>query len=233
MTSIEVSPLTKPRSVFEKILLSKMFWLFFCSFFFFYPLIRSINRELPPELPKMFQLPTYNLVDENGMSFGSENLKGKIYITNFHFTSCPTICVELMKNMQVIQKRVRGVGTNINLVSITVDPEYDNSKILFKKARELHANAHIWKFLTGDSSEIENLLMHGFKVAMGKPETYESVYDIAHSGKLVLVDDQGWIRGYYSTDKDSVNRLMIDVGLLINRTKLNFKKNNDDIPENV
>lgn len=201
----------------SKLLRSKLFWALFCLFFFSYPLLRSINRTLPPDLPVMSALPEYELVDENGASFGSKDLKGKFYLANFHFTSCPTICVKLMETTQKIQKRMKSMGQKVAIVSFTVDPENDQPKVLFKKARELNANPYVWKFLTGTKKQLSNLLIKGFKVPMGeKPENVD-LYDIAHTGKIVLVDYKGDIRGYYSSDQNGVNKLMIDIGLIVNR----------------
>jgi protein SCO1/2 len=212
----------------EKLVLNKYFWIFFTLFMFSYPILRSMNRELPKSLPVMSKVPEFNLQDENGKPFGSKDLHGKVYIANFHFTSCPTVCPKLMTELQKIQKRVRGVGQKIALVSYTVDPENDTSKVLFKHARDLRANPHVWKFLTGDKGSLESLLVSGFKVPMGdKEQTDANMYDIAHTQKLVLVDQAGNIRGYYSIDRVSIDQLMIDVGLLINRENLNFKKSKE------
>ncbi|MBL7665606.1 MAG: SCO family protein [Bacteriovoracaceae bacterium] len=208
----------------EKIVLNKWFWSCFCLFFFAYPIYRSLNRELPAELPVMSAVPTFQMQDENGKSFGSADLKGKVYIANFHFTNCPSVCPELMKTLQKIQNRLRGVGQAVAIVSFTVDPEHDTSKVLFAKARDLNANPFVWKFLTAPKKEMEALLLNGFKVPMGEMEKQDvNMYDIAHTVKLVLVDIQGNIRGYYDTDRVNVDKLMIDIGLLINRDKLNYK----------
>jgi protein SCO1/2 len=202
----------------QKLVTSKLFWLCFCVFFFAYPLLRSINRELPPELPILSVLKDYKFTDENGKSFGSLDLEGKAYLASFHFTSCPTICVEQMKILQRVSKRVKGVKSKFRLVSYTVNPEVDTPKVLFKKARELRADPFLWKFLTASKSETKELLIKGFKVPLGDKEIIEpNVYDIAHTGKLVLVDQVGQVRAYYSTDKASIDKLMIDLGLLINR----------------
>lgn len=213
------------RNKIEKLFLNKWFWLFFCLFFFSYPILRSMNRTLPPELPKYFKVPNFKFEDENGAAFGSDDLRGKLYIANFHFTSCPTTCPKLMGTMQKIQKRVKGLGQGIALVSITVDPEYDTAKVLFKTAREYDANPYVWKFLRSDLETTKTLLTDGFKVPVGDRESLsENIYDIVHSGKLVLVDNEGFVRGYYESDKVSIDKLMIDVGLIVNRAKLNFKK---------
>jgi protein SCO1/2 len=208
----------------ERLVMNKLFWLVFCMFFFAYPVVRSMFRELPPEQAVLFQLPEYNLTDENGKPFGSNDLKGKIYIASFHFTSCPTICPKLMKTLQKVQKRIKGVGQAGAIVSYTVDPQTDTPEVLFKKAREVKANPYVWKFLTGTKEDLKKLLIDGFKVPMGEQEAYETnLYDIAHTGKLVLVDAEGKVRGYYSTDRVDIDKLMIDMGLLINKRNFKFK----------
>jgi protein SCO1/2 len=202
----------------QKLVMSKSFWLIFCSFFFVYPVYRSINRVLPPDLPVIFTLPEFKLIDENGKFFGSENLKGIPYLVNFHFTSCPTVCPEIMRETRIIQKRVRGLGTNVAIISITVDPEHDTPKKLFQKAREYSANPAVWKFLTGTREQLEALIGGGFKVAMGDKENLsDNLYDIAHSSKIFLVDEENQVRALYSFEKNDINKLMIDLGLLVNK----------------
>jgi protein SCO1/2 len=118
--------------------------------------------------------------------------------------------------MQKLQKRVKGLGTKIALLSFSVDPESDQPKKLFKAAREYKANRFVWKFITGNPTEMEKLLVSGFKVPLGNKSYSKNMYDIAHTEKFVLVDKLGMIRGYYSNKKNDINRMMIDVGLLVN-----------------
>ena len=194
--------------------LNKWFWTAFFIFGLGYPVYRSMNRTLPPPLPVYSSLPSWELISETGSKFGSRELTGRIYVASFIFTRCPMQCPALMKKVQVIQKRIRGLGDRMAIVTFTVDPTYDNSSRLFKYARDLRANPRLWTFLTGKEEEIEKLLIKGFKVSIGEPVS--NIMELAHSEKLVLVDQTGRIRGYYGSDTNSVNRLMIDVGLLVN-----------------
>jgi len=203
----------RQNNFIEKLVRRKTFWITFWILAFSYPLVKSIYRELPKPLPVYYSLPEYSLTNQFNKSFGSKNLRGKVYIASFVFSNCPTVCPKMLKKMQKIQKRVRGLSTGIGLVTFSVDPKNDTPKVLYKLSRKLHANPHVWSFLTGDEKSIEKLLINNFKLPMGKSD---NVYDFAHSKKLVLVDKEGNIRGYYNSDKDDVNRLMIDVGLLIN-----------------
>lgn len=212
-------PHIRKSNFIERLVLSKLFWILACSFLFGYPIARSINRVLPNELPVLATVPEFRFVDENGKTFGSHELKGKVYIANFMFTSCKTACPILLKKVQTVQHRIRGVIDRAAIVSFTVDPQTDNSKVLYEKARELKANPVVWKFLTADISDVKKLLVDGFKVPVGNKEVANNVMDVAHSNKLVLVDQDGNIRGYYSIEDNGINQLMIDTGLLINKKK--------------
>ena len=203
----------------EKLVGSKLFWVLACSFLFAYPITKSINRMLPADLPVYGSVPDFRFTDENGNSFGTMELKGKVYIANFMFTSCKTFCPKLLKEVQMVQHRMRGVIDRAAIVSFTVDPDIDTSKVLFEKARELKANPVVWRFLSASVADTKKLLVDGFKVTVGDKEVAKTIMDVAHSNKLVLVDKDGKIRGYYSAEKNGINQLMIDTGLLINKKK--------------
>lgn len=200
----------------ETLVKSKLFWVLFIAFGFAYPIYRSLNRTLPPELPIIAQVPNYELINENGQRFGSENLKGRVYLANFVFSRCPSVCPKMLTEIEKIQKRVRGTGQKVAIVTFTVDPEHDNESVLFKLARDRKANPHVWTFLTGSNKdELFKLYRDGFKV--GVEQNPKNLFDIAHSEKIVLVDQSNRVRGYYAFEEHSINQLMIDVGLLINR----------------
>ena len=103
-------------------------------------------------------------------------------------------------------------------MTFSVHPEIDTPSVLYKYARNLQANPFIWTFLTGKKDTLNSLIIDGFKVPIEYETKDPSVFDIVHSEKFVLVDGEGWIRGYYSTNKFSLNQLMVDVGLLANRS---------------
>jgi protein SCO1/2 len=122
----------------------------------------------------------------------------------------------MLGELELIQKRIRGTGKKVAIVTFTVDPEHDNEKVLFDLARKHRANPYTWTFLTGSDKEaMFKLYRDGFKV--GVEQNPKDMYDIAHSEKIVLVDSANRVRGFYSFDTNDVNKLMIDVGLLINR----------------
>lgn len=200
---------------FEHLVRSPWFWVAFLTFGFSFPIYKSIYRTLPPELPIIAHVPEFELISENGKPFGSKDLKGRIYLATFAFTRCPTVCPKMLTDLEKIQKRVRGTGHKVAVVTFTVDPEHDTPEVLFKTARDRKANPHVWTFLTGtDKESMFKLYKDGFKVGA---EHSKNIMEIAHSEKIVLVDDANRIRGYYPFEEHSINQLMIDVGLLINR----------------
>ena len=206
----------RKANVVEKLVRSKFFWVFFLLFGFSYPIWKSLNRTLPPELPIIAKVPDFELISENGQRFGSKDLKGRVYLANFVFARCPSVCPKMLGELEKVQKRIRGTGTKVAIVTFTVDPDHDNEKVLFDLARKHHANPFTWTFLTGsDKEELFKLYRDGFKV--GVEQNPKNLFDIAHSEKIVLVDSEARVRGYYSFDTNDINKLMIDVGLLINR----------------
>ncbi|WP_127715054.1 SCO family protein [Halobacteriovorax sp. HLS] len=217
----------RKNTLIEKLVLSKLFWFLLSAFLFSYPIIKSVNRTLPPPLPKMYKVPEYSLTNSFNKPFGSKDLKGRLYIAGFMFTSCPTTCPALMEKMDLIQKRVRGLGQKIAIVTFSVDPEVDTPQVLHKYARKRKANPFVWTFLTGRKEDLRSVIIDGFKVPMGEREPMVgnlngeevTLMDIAHSEKFVLVDWNGYVREYYSTDKNGINKMMIDVGLLVNSSE--------------
>ncbi len=206
----------RKASLIENLVRSKLFWVFFITFGFSFPIYKSLYRTLPAELPIISHVPDYELISENGQSFGSKDLKGRTYLANFVFSRCPSVCPKMLTELEKIQKRIRGTGRKVAIVTFTVDPDFDNQTVLFELARKRNANPHVWTFLTGkDKTYMFNLFKDGFKV--GVESNPKSLFDIAHSEKIVLVDSENRVRGYYAFEQNSINQLMIDVGLLINR----------------
>lgn len=215
------------RTPVQKLVSSKVFWLILVTILFSYPIYRSMNRELPPPKQPLFEAPKFQLTNGFGQKFGSQNLQGRVYIANFFYTQCPmSSCSEVMDKMQEVQKRVRGLGQSIALVSFTVDPAHDTPEKLHSYARDLQANPHIWHFLTGKRETLKNTLIQGFKVPMGKRKPIDSpskdlnMYKIEHSSQLALVNAEGDVLGFYGITDQAIDRLMIDVGLVVNREEL-------------
>lgn len=205
----------------QNLVLKKSFWLVFSFLMFFIPIYRSVTRELPPDRPKLFLIDNFELVDSFNRQFKWEQLRGRFVIVNFQFTRCPTICKKLMQSTQEIEKRIRGLGEKVAIISISVDP-YDTPEILNKFAKELKVNPYIWSFLTGPTELIKKIAINFFKSPLQIDNNGNAAPDllsITHSGSFYLVDEKGWLRGKYENNQNEINQMMIDLGLMVNRVK--------------
>jgi cytochrome oxidase Cu insertion factor (SCO1/SenC/PrrC family) len=163
-------------------------------------------------LPILAELPDFELIDEAGRSWGSSELAGQLWIASFIFTRCPTTCPMQTAQMTRLQERLRRHPrwAGMRLVSITVDPEHDTPAVLTDYARAAGAEPDRWKFLTGTRDAIWDLSNDGFNLAAGEPA--EGDGPLFHSARLILVDGQRRVRGYYDglTD-EGVEALVADV----------------------
>jgi protein SCO1/2 len=158
--------------------------------------------------PVLGDVPPFRLVDQRGEPFGSEELRGRVWVANFIFTTCPDICPALTAQMRRLDTLLEP-AERPRRVSFSVDPVRDTPEVLRRYA-EQHRTGSDWAFLTGERPAIAALLMDGFHVAFandGPPSQ-----PITHSDRLVLVDEDLRIRGYYHgrVDED-LERLVRDL----------------------
>ncbi len=158
-----------------------------------------------PVAPLVYgHLPAFSLMDEKGLPFESARLSGKVWIADFIFTSCAGQCPQMTAKMQLLQRRL---PADVQFVSITVDPTRDSSPVLAQYAKAHGADPNRWHFLTGDPAIIERLTQEGFRLSYA--EGTDPKEPITHSVRLVLVDPQGLIRGYYDgTNPKAVHQLL-------------------------
>jgi protein SCO1/2 len=164
--------------------------------------IRPLLRPVPAPPPVLGHVPEFALIDSGARPFGSAQLKGQVYIASVFFTSCRSICPAIMHGMARLQARLDERGIHgIRLVSISVDPEFDTPEVLRAYGKDLGVKPERWTLLTGDPKTIRAVVVDGFKTPLEHaPATPASPIEIAHTGKVVLVDGSGDIRGYYDTD---------------------------------
>jgi protein SCO1/2 len=202
---------------FSKLVQRKFFWVVLVGFSFFTPIYRSVVRPLPAAPEVLFHINDFKLIDENGKEFESAMLNKKYSILFFHFSKCPSICPKMMETAQKIEKRVRGLGQHVAILAVSVDPLNDTPQELFNLARKLHANPYVWSFLTGSQAQVENLL-NSFKQPSAQMNANLSPMDVVHSGSYFIFDKNLNVRGIYQNNIAEINRMMIDLGLMINRT---------------
>ncbi len=214
--SPEVGERTPLEARLSALVARPLFWITLLLLIVAFPIGRSLARPLPLPPKMRIALPAYELVNQRGDKFGSKDLEGKVYVADFIFTSCPSVCPKLTRTMERIQRRTKNLSTSFQLVSFTVDPENDTPDKLALFARTYHANPTRWSYLTGSLASIESTVIKGFKIAMGKEDVGEGLFSIFHGEKLVLVDGDGNIRGYYDADDDGVATLIRDADVLLN-----------------
>jgi len=174
------------------------------------------------EMDTVFRtIPPFSLTDEAGKTFESTNLKGKIYVTSFFFTRCGTICPKITSQLSRVQDAFH-LDPEVQLLSISVDPKFDQPEKLAAYAKRFDANKGQWHFLTGEKKVIYPLVLAGFHVPLADASEYDAAIKnpdetFIHSERLVLVDKAGVIRGFYDgTDKKEVDRLLVEIKVLKN-----------------
>ncbi len=162
-------------------------------------------------------VPEFSLVERSGKPTTLEELRGKVWIADFIYTSCTDTCPLQSAEMARIQDQFKNTG-DFRLVSITVDPEHDRPEVLSRYAERFNADGGRWLFLTGERDEIYRLAQEGFRLGVAPAskdvDKHRSVF--LHSSRFVLIDDQGSIRGYYeSKDREALKRLREDARTLL------------------
>ncbi len=154
----------------------------------------------------------------------NEDLKGKILVVNFFFTSCQTICPELSKNMNLLNKAFKKNDTSVRFVSISVDPDNDSVPRLRLYADKLNVNHDKWFFLTGDKKSIYDYARKELRLSLTEGDGGKD--DFIHPEQFTLLDKYRNIRGYYNgLDSDRVRFCAEDIAyLMVEKNKLHEKK---------
>jgi protein SCO1/2 len=198
-------------------------WLLFAALALAVPVLPMLLADRRVDLPDLGQLPSFTLTDQDGKPFGPQEVRGKIWVADFIFTSCSDACPRLTARMRSLQDRL-DPAERIGLLSITVDPERDTPQKLADYARISGARGALWKFVTGPQHDVERTVVKGFHVAMGRVPVEATdnalraqAFEILHGDRLVLVDAKGRLRGYYVADDEGLRRILRDARSLAGR----------------
>lgn len=160
------------------------------------------------------KIPFFTFKNQNGKKVKSTDFKGKVWVAEFFFTSCPTICPSMTRNMISLQQSTRDLKKEIQFMSFTINPDFDQPKVLKRYSKHYGVDESNWVFLTGDEEETHFLGIENFKTFAGRDE--EEAGGFAHSGAFTLVDKEGYVRGVYlGTDKKQVKQLEEDLRKLL------------------
>ena len=169
------------------------------------------KSEVPVSKSAAVSVPDFSLTTQQGEPLTLSDMKGKIWVADFIFTNCPTICPAMTQEMARLQSEF--VADPVYFVSFSVDPERDTSRVLSRYATAYGADERRWHFLTGDKTHIYQLAEEGFSLAAGHNGT-----EILHSTRFVLITPDGNIYGHYdSRSKPALLRLRRDVNTLLGK----------------
>lgn len=159
------------------------------------------------------QIRDFKMTNQLGQQVSLKDMEGKVILVDFFFTSCPSICPTLTKNLSKIQRAYGKTDTLLQILSFSVDPVRDSVQTLRKYGYDYKVNPDNWWLLTGDKKEIYDLARHEFFVSVtegdGGPD------DFIHTEKLILIDKNRHIRGYYNgLDSNAVKQCATDIATL-------------------
>ena len=155
----------------------------------------------------------FNLINQNGIKVSSKDYENKIYVVDFFFTSCPSICPIMTNNMLLIQEEFIQ-NNNIMLLSMSVTPEIDNVEVLKKYAIEKGVIDSKWNITTGSKKHIYELARKSYFAVLDQGDG--GLQDFIHTPNFILVDTKKQIRGIYDgTVEKEISRLIQDINILV------------------
>jgi len=158
-------------------------------------------------------VPDFSFLDQDSSWVTNETFDGQVYVTDFFFTTCPTICPTMKAQMLRIYDKYKD-NPEVALLSHTIDPAHDDVRVLHDFAKKLGVESAKWHFVTGDKDKIYEQGMKGYMVTAGQDSSAPGGY--IHSGAFILVDKDRRIRGLYDgTVEADVNELMDDIQILL------------------
>ena len=173
----------------------------------------DVNPELVDStvqyISKYHTIADFKFTNQNGKIITQKDYEGKIYVADFFFTTCPTICPKMTDNMVEVQKAIKN-NPNVMLLSHTVTPDIDSVPVLKKYAIEKGVIDSKWNLVTGDKKDIYAIARKSYlAVKLGKPE---ELYDMVHTENFVLVDSKRRVRGFYDgTNSEEIKKLIEDI----------------------
>ena len=177
---------------------------------------RDVNTELVDTTVQHIgynhTIADFAFTNQNGKIITQKDYEGKIYVADFFFTTCPTICPKMTDNMVWLQEQIKN-NPKVMLLSYSVTPDIDSVPVLKKYALEKGVDDSKWNLVTGNKKDIYYIARKSYlAVKTGKPE---DMYDMVHTENFILVDQKKRIRGFYDgTNLEEVKKLLEDINYL-------------------
>jgi len=185
------------------------------SFTFFLMILAACGGE-NIETTMSENVADFEFTTQDNESFGLEDLKGTYWVADFVFTNCTTVCLPMTSNMAYLQDLIQEEDLDVQLVSFSVDPDYDTPEVLSEYAEEYDADLDSWTFLTGyDFDTIKELSIKSFKNMVQEPP--EGTDQVTHGTSFFLVNPEGKvIKSYNGIQKDSMEDILEDLKNVVN-----------------
>jgi protein SCO1/2 len=162
---------------------------------------------------KFHSIADFSLTNQNGKTITQNNFGGKIYVADFFFTTCPTICIAMTENLLKVQEKIKN-NPNVMLLSHSVTPEIDSIAQLKKYALEKGVIDQKWHLVTGEKKVIYELARKSYLAV--KEDGDGGDFDMIHTENFILIDPQRRVRGFYDgTDLEEIKRLLEELEILI------------------
>lgn len=162
-----------------------------------------------------YQIPEFSFVDQDSNMVSTSTVQGKVYVADFFFTTCPTICKRMTAQMLRVHDEFLDEDSLV-LLSHTIDPKHDSVSVLKAYADKISAQTSKWHFLTGDQDTIFSMAKSYMVSALKDEKNPELSGGYIHSGAFILLDKNRHIRGYYDgTSPDEVDQMMTDIRTLL------------------
>lgn len=162
-------------------------------------------------------IPAFSLLNQDSTLINQDQFKGKVYVADFFFTSCTTICPTMHRNLKTVYEQYKD-NPEVMFLSHTIDFKYDKPSVLKKYVQKLGVDGNKWQFVYGNKEEVYRLAEHDYLVAVQEDSTARDGY--IHQGWLVLIDKEKRMRGAYDgTKTDQVEQLKKDIAILLAEEK--------------
>jgi protein SCO1/2 len=162
-------------------------------------------------------IPPFSFVNQHGDTITEQIVKDKIYIADFFFTTCPTICPVMKKQMLVVHEKFKD-NPDVMILSHTIDPEHDTPSVLSTFAKDLNVTGSQWQFLTGPKEKTYEIGLKNYMVVAKEEKTAEGGF--LHSGAFILIDKDKHVRGMYDgTTEEGTQKLIADIQTLLDEYK--------------
>lgn len=160
------------------------------------------------------KIPSFHYLNQDSVKVSNKDFKGKVWVANFFFTSCPSICPPMMSQMRRLNVMTQDIEQEIQFISFSIDPKTDQPGVMREYIKNNGISTKNWALLTGDEDKTHYLGVHHFMVHAKRDAMASGGF--AHSDGMVLVDKEGYVRGIYlGTQTAEVNQLNKDIRKLL------------------